>query len=83
MARSQEYLLPIRAGALVLTGIYTGLVSLSALSWSGGSGHHVRGVLEFPALMPEGSPLLQGPKTLKLTMRAMDAQERIFVWVVP
>ncbi len=54
-----------------------------ALSWSGGSGHHVTGVLEFPGIAPDGSSLLQGAKEPILTIRGVDAEERVFVWQIP
>ncbi len=54
--------------------------SLPADSWSGGSGHHVRGVLVFPAHKADGSLLMAGASELILTIRDVDAPERVFVW---
>lgn len=59
----------------------TGL-EVAGLSWSGGSGHHVEGVLVFPAQPAEGQPLLAGAKTLTLTIRDAGADERVFEWEV-
>jgi hypothetical protein len=57
--------------------------SLPADSWSGGSGHHVRGVLVFPAHTVDGSLLMAGASELILTIRDVDASERVFVWELP
>jgi hypothetical protein len=42
-------------------------------------GHHVSGVLSFPAEV-EGVPLLDGSSRLTLTLNDVDVPERIFVW---
>lgn len=55
-------------------------VSLPALDWTGGSGHHVMGVLTFPASTPDGRPLLEGAAFLVLTIREVDAPARVFQW---
>jgi len=55
-------------------------VSLPALDWTGGSGHHVEGVLTFPASTPDGRPLLEGAAFLVLTIRDVDAPARVFQW---
>jgi hypothetical protein len=57
----------------------TGL-TLEALDWSGGEGHHVTGVLRFPSATPEGRPLLQAATLLTLTLRDVDAPARVFQW---
>lgn len=57
-------------------------VTLQALDWSGGSGHHVIGLLRFPAGTPEGGGLLQQAKQLILTIRQVDAPAREFSWEV-
>ncbi len=55
---------------------------VAALSWSGGSGHHVRGTLIFPARDPDGEPLLQGAARLTLIIRQVDVPERVFEWAL-
>ena len=55
-------------------------VSVSALDWTGGSGHHVSGVLRFPAASQQGQPLLEGASLLILTIRDVDAPSRLFQW---
>jgi len=57
----------------------TGL-TLQALDWSGGEGHHVTGVLRFPAASQQGQPLLEGASLLILTLRDVDAPSRQFQW---
>jgi hypothetical protein len=57
----------------------TGL-TLQALDWSGGEGHHVTGVLRFPSATTEGRPLLQDATLLILTLRDVDAPSRLFQW---
>jgi hypothetical protein len=49
-------------------------------SWPGGSGHHVEGVLSFPAQTVEGQPLLEGASRLTLVIRGTDVPERTFSW---
>ena len=55
-------------------------VSLPALGWTGGSGHHVEGGLTFPASPPDGRSLLEGAAFLVLTIRDVDAPARVFQW---
>jgi len=57
----------------------TGL-TLQALDWSGGEGHHVTGLLRFPSATPKGRPLLQDATLLILTLRDVDAPSRLFQW---
>jgi len=57
----------------------TGL-TLQALDWSGGEGHHVTGLLRFPSATPQGQPLLQEATLLILTLRDVDAPGRVFQW---
>ncbi|NIM95573.1 MAG: hypothetical protein GTO18_17890 [Anaerolineales bacterium] len=52
------------------------------LSWSGGGGHHVQGILIFPALNNQGNFILDGITNLTLTIRDVDAAVREFVWEV-
>ncbi len=54
--------------------------TIHALSWTGGSGHHVGGYLSFPLFTPEGTPLLDGSQKLVLTIESVDAQQRVFEW---
>lgn len=42
-------------------------------------GHHVSGILSFPVIV-DGTNLLQGASELELTIRDVDAPERIFSW---
>lgn len=58
-------------------------LTLQALNWSGGSGHHVKGVLRFPANAPDGRSVLDGTSRLVLIIRNVDAQERAFEWILP
>lgn len=53
---------------------------LPALDRTGGSGHHVEGVLTFPASTPDGRPLLKGAAFLVLTIRDVDTSARAFEW---
>jgi hypothetical protein len=57
-------------------------VSVAALDWTGGSGHHVVGVLRFPAASSTGPPVLDGAALLILTIREVDAPSRVFQWEV-
>ena len=57
-------------------------VSVAALDWSGGSGHHVVGVLRFPAVGSTGPAVLEGAGLLILTIRDVDAPTRVFQWEV-
>lgn len=52
----------------------------SGQSWPIGTGHHVEGLLTFPANTPDGKPLLDGATTLTLTIMDTDVPERVFVW---
>ncbi len=56
--------------------------SVVALDWTGGSGHHVVGVLRFPAGSSTGPPVLDGAALLILTIREVDAPSRVFQWEV-
>ena len=42
-------------------------------------GHHVSGTLSFPAIV-DGISILDGATTLTLTIKDVDAQERVFTW---
>jgi hypothetical protein len=42
-------------------------------------GHHVSGTLSFPAIV-DGKSILDGATTLTLTIKDVDAQERVFTW---
>jgi hypothetical protein len=55
---------------------------LKAASWTGGSGHHVSGQLVFPKVTPDGTSLFDGAQQIILTIRNVDAPERVFVWQV-
>lgn len=55
---------------------------LDAESWTGESGHHVRGQLDFPLYAPDGTPLIGDAQEIILTIRDVDAPERVFVWQV-
>jgi hypothetical protein len=45
-------------------------------------GHHVSGTLSFPAIV-DGTPILDGATKLTLTIKDVDAQERVFTWEKP
>lgn len=48
--------------------------------WDGASGgHHVAGILSFP-INADGVSLLDGAKTLTLTIKGVDVPERVFTW---
>ncbi len=55
---------------------------VSALDWTGGTGHHVVGVLRFPTTTPTGPLVLEGAALLILTIRDVDAPTRIFQWEI-
>lgn len=57
-------------------------ISLGAESWTGGSGHHVSGQLDFPVYAPDGTPLIGDAKKIILTIRDVDVSERVFEWQV-
>lgn len=57
----------------------TGL-SVAAVTWDAPrGGHHVQGILTFPAQVG-GVPLLEGATRLTLTLRDLDVPERVFEW---
>lgn len=50
------------------------------IAWEGGSGgHHVSGTLFFPASV-DGKSILDGATSLTLTIKNIDAPERVFTW---
>jgi len=54
--------------------------SFGALVWDAPlGGHHVSGVLSFPA-REEGKLILDGALKMTMVIKDVDAQERIFVW---
>lgn len=54
--------------------------TVQALKWDAPlGGHHVEGMLSFPAAM-DGSSLLEGASKITLTIQDLDASERVFVW---
>jgi hypothetical protein len=60
----------------------TGLVD-QAILWNGPKGgHHVSGILSFPTSL-DGKLVLAGAKMLTLTIKNLDAPERIFTWSLP
>lgn len=59
----------------------TGL-EVKGASWPVGGGHHYEGTLSFPAKTADGKPLLDGAKTLTLTIRDAAAPARVFVWAL-
>lgn len=57
--------------------------SVTATVWDAvPGGHHVSGVLSFPATVKE-TAVLAGASQLTLTIRDVDAPERTFVWSLP
>jgi len=57
--------------------------AVQAIRWDAPQGgHHVEGELSFPAGV-DGASLLQGAAKLTLTLRNVDAPERVFVWELP
>lgn len=55
-------------------------VTVEASGWTGApGGHHISGTLSFPATA-DGAPVLEGASEVRLTIRGVDAPERIFVW---
>ncbi len=57
-------------------------LTVAAITWDApGGGHHVSGTLIFPASM-EGKSLLEDATQVTLTIRDVDAPERVFVWNV-
>ena len=57
----------------------TGL-EVQGISWPVGNGHHYSGVLAFPAMAPDGVPLLAGAKMVTLIVFDTDVPERRFDW---
>lgn len=58
-------------------------VTVSAVAWDAPrGGHHVSGKLSFAASV-KGVSLLTGATELTLTLRDIDAAERIFIWEFP
>lgn len=55
-------------------------LSLPAAAWSGGSGHHVTGSLEFE--LPQGAEMDQLAQAARwiLTIRQVDAAQRVYEW---
>jgi hypothetical protein len=53
---------------------------VAAISWSGGSGHHVQGELVFPSSSSSGEILLDGASVITLRIVDVDAPERVFHW---
>ena len=57
-------------------------ITVKATAWNGPKGgHHVKGKLSFPTSQ-DGKSILQGAKTLTLTIRNVDAAERTFSWQI-
>ena len=55
-------------------------ISVDAELWDAPlGGHHVEGVLSFPALQ-DGLPIMDGATELTLIIRDVDAAERVFHW---
>lgn len=53
---------------------------ISPIKWDAPiGGHHISGTLSFPGSI-EGEKILDGAKTIKLTIRDVDAPERTFTW---
>ncbi len=58
-------------------------ITVQATLWDGPQGgHHVEGKLSFPASQ-SGVSLLDGAKRLTLTIKDVDAPERMFTWELP
>ena len=54
--------------------------TVSATLWDATpGGHHVSGVLSFPGT-EDGTAVLEGAAQLTLTIREVDAAERVFIW---
>lgn len=55
-------------------------VSVNGMAWDAPrEGHHVEGILSFPASV-NGASVLDGTTQLTLTIRDVDAAERVFSW---
>ncbi len=64
---------------LATLGTDTG-ITLQPLKWDAPmGGHHVSGILSFPA-SSNGAPVLAGVTTLTLTVVDVDVPERVFTW---
>jgi len=71
--------LSMNLAALAILSTDTGL-TFSALSWSAPSGgHHISGVLQFPAVI-NNVHILDDASRLILTIQNVDAPERKFSW---
>jgi len=56
--------------------------SVNASTWDAPrGGHHVSGTLSFPANV-DGKPVLEGVSKLTLTIKNLDAPERVFTWAI-
>jgi hypothetical protein len=54
--------------------------NVQAIAWDAQrGGHHVSGILKFPAII-DGKPVLDGSSRLTLTISNVDAPERVFAW---
>ncbi len=54
--------------------------NVQATTWDAPrGGHHVTGILSFPASV-DGTPLLEGVSKMIITIIDVDAPERVFVW---
>ncbi len=54
--------------------------SVGAIQWDAPrGGHHVEGILSFPAKV-DGQLLLEGAAKITLTIKDLDAPERVFTW---
>lgn len=53
---------------------------VNASAWPVGSGHHVEGILSFPARTADGKSLLEGATKLTLVVKNVDVPERVFEW---
>ena len=57
-------------------------LSVKPVKWDAPTGgHHVAGILSFPAII-DGAPLLEGAATITLTLLNVDAPERTFTWQI-
>lgn len=55
-------------------------LEVKGLSWPVGGGHHYEGTLTFPTKTADGKFLLDGAKTLTLTIRDSGVASRMFEW---
>ena len=73
--------LGMNLGDLATLRTDTGL-TVQADNWDAPSGgHHVSGTLSFPATV-NGKPLLQSATQLTLTIKDVDAAQRVFSWIL-